>query len=123
MSTPTNLADIVQRGWNAVGTGDFDTLVADYVEDMKFIMPGQTNLLEGRTTFRAALNSLGQILPPKFEITGLRKLQGDNEVVSIVEWKSEKITGSQLSVLFKFRGDKIYEERWFIDTEQWKSAF
>ena len=26
-------------------------------------------------------------------------------------------------VLFKFNGDKIYEERWFIDTVQWKSAF
>ena len=48
---------------------------------------------------------------------------GENEVVSIVEWKSEKVAGSQLSVLFKFKGDKIYEERWFVDTEQWKNAF
>ena len=30
-------ADIVQRGWDAVGAGDFDTLVADYVDDMTFI--------------------------------------------------------------------------------------
>ena len=123
MSNTPNLADIVQRGWNAVGTGDFDALVADYVDDMTFIMPGQTNVLNGRQAFRAALNGLGAILPPKFEITDLRQLQGGNEVVSIVEWKSEKIAASQLSVLFKFRGDKIYEERWFIDTEQWKSAF
>ena len=118
-----NLANIVQRGWEAVGAGDFDTLVSDYVEDMIFIMPGQADVLEGRQAFRAALDSLGEILPPGFEITGLRQIEGGNEVVSIVEWKSEKIADSQLSVLFKFNGDKIYEERWFLDTEQWKSAF
>jgi ketosteroid isomerase-like protein len=43
-----NLAAIVQRGWDAVGAGDFDALVADYVEDMTFIMPGQEDVLEGR---------------------------------------------------------------------------
>ena len=118
-----NLADIVQRGWEAVGAGDFDTLVSDYVENMTFIMPGQADVLEGRQAFRAALDSLGEILPPGFEITGLRQIEGGNEVVSIVEWKSAKIADSQLSVLFKFDGDKIYEERWFLDTEQWKSAF
>ena len=117
------LADIIQRGWDAVGAGDFDALVTDYVEDMTFIMPGQTDVLEGRQAFRGALDGLGDILPPGFEITGLRQIEGDNEVVSILEWKSGKIEGSQLSVLFKFKGDKIYEERWFIDTEQWKSAF
>ncbi len=118
-----SLADIVQRGWDAVGAADFDSLVADYVEGMTFIMPGQTDILEGRQAFRAALDGLGEILPPGFEITGLRQLEGGNEVISIVEWKSEKVADSQLSVLFKFEGDKIYEERWFIDTEQWKSAF
>ena len=118
-----SLADIVQRGWDAVGTGDFDTLVADYVEDMMFIMPGQTDLLKGRQTFRSALDSLGAILPPGFEIMALRQIEGENEVVSIIEWQSEKVAGSQLCVLFKFKGDKIYEERWFIDTEQWKRAF
>jgi len=118
-----SLTDIVQRGWECVGTGDFDTLVADYVEDMVFIMPGQTNILEGRQPFRSALDGLGEILPPGFEITGLRQIEGENEVVSIIEWKSEKVEDSQSTVLFKFNGDKIYEERWFIDTEQWKSAF
>ena len=118
-----SLADIVQRGWDAVGTGDFDTLVADYVEDMVFIMPGQTNVLEGRQAFRTALDGLGEILPPGFEIMELRQIEGQNEVVSIVEWKSDKVAGSQLSVLFRFKGEKIYEERWFIDTEQWKSVF
>ena len=118
-----SLSDIVKRGWDAVGAGDFDTLVADYVEGMTFIMPGQTDVLEGRHAFREALDGLGEILPPSFEITRLRQIEGENEVVSIVEWKSEKVTSSQLSVLFKFKGDKIYEERWFVDTEQWKSAF
>jgi len=118
-----SLADIVQRGWDAVGAGNFDTLVADYVEDMTFIMPGQTNVLQGRQAFRSALDSLGEILPPGFGITGLRQIEGEDEVVSIVEWKSDKVKGSQLSVLFKFKGDKIYEERWFVDTEQWKGAF
>ena len=118
-----NLSDIVQRGWDAVGAGDFDTLVIDYVEDMTFIMPGQNDVLEGRQAFRSALDSLGEILPPGFEITGLRQTQGEDEVVSILEWKSDKVSGSQLSVLFKFHGDKIYEERWFVDTEQWKGAF
>jgi ketosteroid isomerase-like protein len=117
------LAEIVQRGWDAVGAGDFDTLVADYAEDMTFIMPGQSDVLDGRQAFRTALDGLGEILPSGFEITGLRQIEGENEVISIVEWKSEKVTGSQISVLFKFKGDKIYEERWFIDTEQWKSAF
>jgi hypothetical protein len=105
------------------GPGDFDTLVVDYVEGMKFIMPGHDDILEGRQAFRAALDGLGQILTPGFEITGLRQIEGENEVVSIVEWKSEKVTASQLAVLFKFKGDKIYEERWFVDTEQWKGAF
>ena len=118
-----SLANIVQRGWEAVGRGDFDTLVDDYVEDMVFIMPGQSDILEGRQAFRAALDGLGEILPPGFEISGLRQIEGENEVISILEWKSEKVADSQLSVLFKFDGDKIYEERWFIDTEQWKSAF
>lgn len=117
------LADIVQRGWDAVATADFDALVADYVDDMTFIMPGQADILEGRQAFRAALDGLGSILPPGFEMTGLRQIEGGDEVVSIIEWKSEKIAGSQLSVLFRFRGEKIYEERWFVDTEQWKSAF
>ena len=118
-----SLSEIVQRGWDAVGAGDFDALVADYVEDMTFIMPGQSDVLEGRQAFRAALDSLGEILPSGFEILGLRNIEDGSEVVSVVDWKSEKIPGSQLSVLFRFEGEKIYEERWFIDTEQWKSAF
>ncbi|MBL4572051.1 MAG: nuclear transport factor 2 family protein [Gammaproteobacteria bacterium] len=118
-----SLAEIVQRGWDAVGASDFDTLVADYADDMIFVMPGQSDILEGRGAFRSALDGLGDILPPGFEITDLRLIEQGSEVVSILEWKSDKISASQLSVLFKFNGDKIIEERWFIDTEQWKTAF
>jgi len=118
-----SLADIIKRGWKTFAVEDFDTLESDYVEDMVFAMPGQADVLEGRMAFRAMLDSLETILPPGFEIIGLRQIEGKNEVVSIVEWKSEKVSSSQLCVLFKFTGDKIYEERWFIDTEQWKKAF
>ncbi|MDX1755844.1 MAG: nuclear transport factor 2 family protein [Marinobacter sp.] len=117
------IANIVQRGWEAVGAGDFDALVADYQDDMTFIMPGQTDVIKGRQAFRRALDGIGERLPPGFEITGLRQIEGGNEVVSIVEWKSRSIPASQLAVLFRFNGDKIYEERWFVDTEQWKGAF
>ena len=117
------LSNIVQRGWDAVGAGDFDTLVDDYTDDMTFIMPGQEDILRGRRTFRKALTNLGGMLPPGFEITELRQIETGNEVVSIVEWKATNIEFSVLSVLFRFEGDKIYEERWFVDTEQWKSLF
>ncbi len=43
-----NLPLTQKRGWEVVGTGDFDTLMSNYVEDMKFIMPGQNDILEGR---------------------------------------------------------------------------
>ena len=124
--TQTAVSDIeiVQRGWEAVGRGDWDTLVADYTTDMIFIMPGQDDVLTGKAAFRDVLNNLGAALPPGFDITGMRQIGGDGEVVSIVEWKSDKVPeGSQLAVLFKLTGSKVYEERWFIDTEQWKAAF
>jgi ketosteroid isomerase-like protein len=118
-----SLAEIVERGWDAVGAGDFDTLVADYEEGMIFVMPGQNDIIEGRQAFRSALDGLGEILPPGFEITGLRQIEQGDEVVSILDWSSEKVEMSQLSVLFRFRGEKIFEERWFVDTEQWTGAF
>ncbi len=117
------LAEIVQRGWDAVAAGDMDTLVADYTEDMIFVMPGQTDVLNGIPDFRAAVENLGAAVPPGFEITGIRHIEGEGEVVTICAWKSDKIEASQLAALFRFRGDKIYEERWFVDTEQWKGAF
>jgi ketosteroid isomerase-like protein len=124
MASTTSHADIVQRGWEAVGRGDWDTLIADYLPDMLFVMPGQTDMLHGRAAFRGALENLGAALPPGFEITGLRQISDGDEVVSILNWASTKCPGgSQLAVLFRFEGDKISEERWFVDTEQWTACF
>ena len=117
-------ADIVQRGWEAVGRGDWDALVADYVDDMIFVMPGQTDVLYGKDNFRRALDSLGAALPPGFEITAMRHVETGDDVVSLVSWKSEKVPdGSQSAVLFRFQSSKVVEERWFVDTEQWRAAF
>jgi ketosteroid isomerase-like protein len=117
-------AEIVQRGWEAVGRGDWDALVADYTENMRFIMPSQTDVLEGQSNFRKALEGLGDILPPGFDITSMRHIESNDEVVTILEWKSSKVPGgTQSAVLFKIAGDKVYEERWFVDTVQWKGAF
>ncbi len=116
--------EIVKRGWEAVGSGDWDALIADYTADMIFVMPGQDDVLKGRAAFRDVLDNLGAALPPGFEITAMRQIEGNGEVMSIVDWKCDKIQGgSQLAVLFKLSASKIYEERWFMDTEQWKAAF
>jgi ketosteroid isomerase-like protein len=117
-NTMTNNAEIVKRGWEAVARGDWDTLITDYTDDMIFVVPGQSDVHEGKAAFRSILENLGAALPPGFEISSLRQIGNEEEVVSIVEWKSEKVTdGSQLAVLFKFTGDKVHEERWFVDTE------
>ena len=117
-------AEIVQRGWEAVARGDWDTLIADYTEDMIFVMPGQNDVLKGTAAFRSALENLGAVLPPGFNITSIRQIGDAGEVVSIMEWTSDKVPdGSQLAVLFKLNDGLVFEERWFIDTEQWKAAF
>jgi len=78
----------------------------------------------GKVAFRDALDNLGAALPPGFDITSIRQIGDNAEVVSIVEWKSDKVPGgSQLAVLFRLTEGKVYEERWFVDTEQWKTAF
>jgi ketosteroid isomerase-like protein len=117
-------AEIVQRGWDAVARGEWDGLIADYTENMVFVMPGQKDVLEGKAAFRGALDNLGAALPPGFSITSIRQIGDGGEVVSVIDWKCDKIPGgSQLAVLFRFAGAKVHEERWFVDTEQWKSAF
>jgi ketosteroid isomerase-like protein len=117
-------AEVVTRGWEAVGRGDWDSLIADYTEDMIFVMPGQNDELVGKVAFRNALENLGAALPAGFDIVSIRQIGDTGEVVSVVEWKSDKVPeGSQLAVLFKFIGGKVREERWFIDTEQWTAAF
>lgn len=120
----TRTSQIVQLGWEAVARGDWDTLIKDYIEDMVFVMPGQGDVLNGRAAFRAALDGIGGLLPPGFAVTSIRQIGEGAEVVSIVEWTCDRIPqGSQLAVLFRFQGDKIAEERWFIDTAEWKAAF
>ncbi|MGV8985948.1 MAG: nuclear transport factor 2 family protein [Cypionkella sp.] len=117
-------AEIVQRGWEAVAKGDWDGLIADYTTDMVFVMPGQEDALNGKAAFRSALDNIGAALPPGFEITALRQIADGADVVSVINWKSAKCPQvSQLGVLFRFVGDKVQEERWFIDTAQWKAVF
>ena len=118
-------ADIVRNGWELLGTGDFDGLADCYAEDMVFVLPGQDDVLKGRAAFRSALDDIGQVLPPGFDIKGISYCSGDDEVVNIVHFTADKLpAGSQCAVLFRFgANDKIVEERWFIDTEQWKAAF
>lgn len=121
---PASHAEIVQRGWDAVGRGDWDALIADYLPDMLFVMPGQADALHGTAAFRGALENLGAALPPGFEIKALRQISDGDEVVSILNWRCTKLPdGSQLAVLFRFTGDKINEERWFVDTAQWHACF
>ena len=117
--------DIIKQGWEDLANGNMDALAAGYAEEMIFVLPGQNDVLEGRAAFRAALDNLGAALPPGFQVTGLRYCTGENEVVNIVEFTADKLPeGSSAAVTFRFgAGDKIVEERWFIDTEQWKSAF
>ena len=124
MSTAKQLEDL-KAGWAALAAGDMDKLASYYAEEMIFVLPGQNDVLEGRVAFRAALDGIGQALPPGFDIKDLRYCPGDNEIVNIVEFTSDKLPGgSQCAVLFKFGTDGlITEERWFVDTEQWKAAF
>jgi ketosteroid isomerase-like protein len=124
MSNAKQLEDL-KAGWAALAAGEMDKLASFYAEDMIFALPGQNDVLEGRPAFRAALDSIGDALPPGFDITDLRYCPGDDEIVNIVEFTSDKLPdGSQCAVLFKFNSDDlIIEERWFVDTEQWKGAF
>lgn len=123
-ATGISTAAIVARGWDAVARGDWDVLVADYTEDMVFVMPGQDDVLVGRAAFRAALDGLGGLLPGGFAIDAIRQIGDGAEVVSVLDWHCDALPGgSQIAVLFRFDGERVAEERWFVDTEQWKAAF
>ncbi len=126
MSNVTNI-ETLKAAWDALGRGDWDALTAAYTDDMIFVIPGQNDIISGKAAFRAALENIADALPPGFDITDLRYFAGDadGEVVNIVEWTSAKIPeGTQSAVLWKFDGaGQITEERWYVDTEQWKAAF
>ena len=115
----------LEAAWEALGRGDWDAVATAYTDDMIFVLPGQNDVLRGKPAFRAALENLGAALPPGFEITDLRYFVSDHEIVNIAEWKSDKIPGgTQSAILWKFDdGGKVTEERWYVDTEQWKAAF
>jgi ketosteroid isomerase-like protein len=117
--------ETVKTGWEHLGVGKLDELAALYAEDMIFVLPGQADVLRGRDAFRAALDDIGAALPPGFDVTSLRYSSGDGEVVNIVEWTSTGIPdGTQSAILWRFDAQgKITEERWFVDTEQWKATF
>lgn len=121
----TKQIDDLKAGWAALAAGDMDKLAGFYAEDMIFVLPGQNDVMQGRGAFRSALDNIGQALPPGFDIKDLRYCPGDNEIVNVLEFTADKLPGgSQCAVLFKFNGDGlITEERWFVDTEQWKAAF
>jgi len=124
MTTQDNL-ETVKNAWDHLGRGDLDALAALYAEDMLFVLPGQGDELRGRDSFRKALDSIGEALPPGFDIKDLRYSVGDSEVMNVVEWTSKALPGgTQSAILWKFDGEgQIKEERWFVDTEQWKEAF
>lgn len=124
MDQQTNRKNL-EAGWAALANGEFDELASYYAEDMLFIIPGQNDVLAGRVAFREALNGLSAALPPGFDIKSLRYCLGDDEIVNIVEWTSDNIpAGTQSAVLFKFNAEGLVtEERWYVDTEQWKAAF
>jgi hypothetical protein len=94
---------------------------------MIFVLPGQNDILRGKPAFRLALEKIADALPPGFKVVNLRYFSGENdgEVVNIVEWKSTKVpNGTQSAILWKFtEAGEITEERWYVDTEQWKAAF
>ena len=117
--------EALKEGWAALAAGEFDKLAGLYSEEMIFVLPGQNDVLRGRDAFRSALDNIGAALPPGFKITDLRYCAGENEIVNVVEFTADKLpNGSQCAVLFKFNGDGLVtEERWFVDTEQWKAAF
>ena len=124
MDQQTNRNNLA-AGWDALAKGAFDELASYYAEEMLFIIPGQDDVLSGREAFRDALNNISAALPPGFDIKDIRYCMGEDEIVNIVKWTSDKIpNGTQSAILFKFNADGlITEERWYVDTEQWKAAF
>ena len=125
--TSSKNTKVLKSAWDALGSGDWDALAAFYSEDMIFVIPGQNDVLRGRSAFRSAVENIGEALPPGFEITDLRYFSGesDDELVNIVEWTSSKLQGgSQSAILWRFNeAGEITEERWYVDTEHWKSVF
>ncbi len=122
---PQQNHESLKAAWEAVARADWDAVAAAFAEEMIFVLPGQTDVIRGRDAFRAALEGFDKVVPPGFEIVELRYCLGDDEITNILEWKSDKLPGgSQSAILFKFdKQGMITEERWYVDTEQWKAGF
>ena len=65
-------AEIVARGWDAVAAGDWDTLIADYTDDMIFDVPtliaflsGSTRLLPGTVISTGTPHGVGMARDPQ----------------------------------------------------------
>ena len=58
MAHAKQLEDL-KAGWAALAAGEMDKLASFYAEDMIFVLPGQDDVLAGRTAFRAALDGIG----------------------------------------------------------------
>ena len=104
MSNVKNI-EVLRAAWEALGQGDWDALAAYYSDDMIFVIPGQNDVLRGRSEFRSALEKIGDALPPGFVIKDLRYFSGESndEVVNVVEWASDKVSdGTQSAILWKF---------------------
>lgn len=117
--------DRVQTAWGHLGKGKFDELAAMYSADMVLVLPGQEDRIDGRAAFRSALDGIGAALPPGFDINAMHYFEGAEGVVQTIEWTATKLPdGSQSAILWRFNdAGEITEERWFVDTVQWKSAF
>src|SRR5215470_613783 len=117
--------EAVKKAWGHLGAGEMDELAKLYADDMVFVLPGQNDIIVGKSKFRSALNDIGQALPPGFEVLNLAYFEGDSDVVNVVKWKSNSIpNATQSTILWRFDDHgKIIEERWFVDTEQWRAAF
>ena len=125
MPVSSKMEETVRHAWDLLGEGKFDELASLYSDDMIMVIPGQNDVISGRSAFRAALDAIGDALPPGFAISDMRYCVGDGEITNIVEWKSDKLpAGSQSAILWRFDSTGlISEERWYIDTEEWKAAF
>ena len=114
----------LEKAWGHLAEGNFEELAALYAEEMILVLPGQEDVLKGRMAFRSALDQIGAALPQGFEIDAIEYFEGNDSIFNLVSWHSEKLpAGSQSAIHWCFEEHSdITEERWFVDTEQWKNS-
>ena len=69
-----------------------------------------------------ALQHVFELFPQAFPPYVLLHFRGEAPCLCHHATADSEQLAIQLAALFRFRGDKIFEERWFVDTEQWKQA-